>query len=51
MQHSCGQARVPAGNGLSCGPMLTDQPNWDTVRLSCPALAPYKTLKDYLKRI
>ncbi len=32
-------------------PMLTDQPNWETVRNSCPALAPYKTLKDYLKRI
>ena len=32
-------------------PMLSDQPNWETVRLSCPALAPYKTLKDYLKRI
>lgn len=32
-------------------PMLTDQANWETVRLSCPALAPYKTLGDYLKRI
>ena len=32
-------------------PMLTDQPNWETARNSCPALAPYKTLEDYLKKI
>jgi Fe-S-cluster containining protein len=30
-------------------PMLSDQPNWETVRNACPALAPYKTLEDYLK--
>jgi hypothetical protein len=32
-------------------PMLTDQANWETARLSCPALAPYKSLEDYLKGI
>ncbi len=31
-------------------PMLVDQPNWETARNSCPALAPYKTLKQYLNR-
>ena len=30
-------------------PMLADQANWETVCNSCPALAPYKTLDDYLK--
>ncbi|OGP51150.1 MAG: hypothetical protein A2Y79_03415 [Deltaproteobacteria bacterium RBG_13_43_22] len=30
-------------------PMLVDQANWETVRNSCPALAPFKTLDDYLK--
>jgi Fe-S-cluster containining protein len=32
-------------------PMLTDQANWETARNSCLALAPFKTLEDYLKRI
>ena len=31
-------------------PMLTSQDNWETARNSCPALAPYKTLKEYLTR-
>lgn len=31
-------------------PMLTDQTNWETARNSCPALAPYETLKNYLVR-
>lgn len=31
-------------------PMLTDQPNWEAARNSCLALAPFKTLADYLKR-
>ncbi len=31
-------------------PMLADQANWETACNSCPALAPYKTLGDYLKR-
>jgi Fe-S-cluster containining protein len=29
-------------------PMLTDQPNWEVARNSCPALAPYASLEDYL---
>jgi uncharacterized protein len=29
-------------------PMLIDQTNWETARNSCPALAPYKTLEEYL---
>lgn len=29
-------------------PMLTDQPNWEVARNSCPALAPYRSLDDYL---
>jgi Fe-S-cluster containining protein len=32
-------------------PMLADQANWDVARHSCPALAPFKTLEDYLKGI
>ena len=32
-------------------PMLTDQPNWEVARNSCPALAPYRSLHDYLKGI
>jgi Fe-S-cluster containining protein len=32
-------------------PMLADQANWETARLSCPALAPFKNLEDYLKGI
>jgi len=32
-------------------PMLTDQPNWEVARNSCPALAPFKNLKEYLKGI
>lgn len=32
-------------------PMLTDQANWETARNSCLALAPFKTLEDYLKGI
>jgi hypothetical protein len=31
-------------------PMLADQANWETACNSCPALAPYKTLEDFLKR-
>ncbi len=32
-------------------PMLIDQINWETARNSCPALAPYETLEEYLNRI
>jgi uncharacterized protein len=32
-------------------PMLIDQINWETARNSCPALAPYKTLEEYLNRM
>lgn len=32
-------------------PVLTDQPNWEVARNSCPALAPFKNLEDYLKGI
>ncbi len=32
-------------------PMLTDQPNWEVARNSCPALAPYANLEDYLNGI
>jgi Fe-S-cluster containining protein len=32
-------------------PMLTDQPNWEVARNSCPALAPYRSLEDYLEGI
>jgi Fe-S-cluster containining protein len=32
-------------------PMLTDQPNWEVARNSCPALAPYRSLHDYLEGI
>ena len=31
-------------------PMLIDQINWETARNSCPALTPYKTIKEYLNR-
>jgi uncharacterized protein len=31
------------------GPMLSDQPNWEVARNSCPALAPYRSLLDYLE--
>ncbi|MBA4393985.1 MAG: hypothetical protein C0407_10575 [Desulfobacca sp.] len=31
-------------------PMLTDQPNWETARNSCQALAPYHSLEEYLKQ-
>jgi uncharacterized protein len=30
-------------------PMLIDQPNWEVARNSCPALAPYRSLQDYLE--
>jgi Fe-S-cluster containining protein len=32
-------------------PMLTDQADWEVARNSCPALAPFKNLEDYLKGI
>jgi uncharacterized protein len=31
-------------------PMLADQANWETARNSCPALAPFETLEDFLTR-
>jgi uncharacterized protein len=31
-------------------PMLSDHTNWETARNSCQALAPYKTLEDYLDK-
>ncbi|HMK66052.1 MAG TPA: YkgJ family cysteine cluster protein [Thermodesulfobacteriota bacterium] len=31
-------------------PMLADQANWDVARNSCPGLAPFETLEDYLIR-
>jgi uncharacterized protein len=31
-------------------PMLMDQPNWETARNSCPALAPFPTLEEYLSQ-
>jgi Fe-S-cluster containining protein len=31
-------------------PMLRDQANWETARNSCPALAPFSTLEEYLDR-
>jgi Fe-S-cluster containining protein len=30
-------------------PMLTSQANWEAARNSCPALAPYRTLADFLE--
>ena len=32
-------------------PMLTDPANWPVARHSCPALAPYANLEDYLNGI
>jgi uncharacterized protein len=31
-------------------PVLKDQANWETARNSCPALAPFETLKAFLSR-
>jgi Fe-S-cluster containining protein len=41
---------VPCRRWPFLKPMLSDQPNWETARLSCPALAPFQSLEEYLNQ-